>query len=251
MKRLSPVALANQSQFLMTFEMRDKRYRCSIARIEALDRLQELKRGALAASRKSIPANVKDMTYQSAIFQASATLEDYIKQIFDHWIFELKNNSHNGDSIPQRARFSYFARELSQAFGKYTYEGDEKALTEKILEKSRLIEFAMGQSLVLPHLTGEFAYKNRKYPSPANIKRLYARIGCDDVFSQLSRNMQSNAELKLQAFNDIRTAIAHGSPPNLTLIDVKRNLEDVSLIIKSLDKINHKEFSSCFGGGVW
>ena len=235
----------------MAFNMRDRRYRCSAARNEALERLTDLKAGATAASKRSIPLQVREMTFQSAIFQASSTLEEYLKQIFDHWLYELKRNGLTGGNIPSRARFSYFGRELSKAFSWYVYAGDEKDLATKLEEKSNIIEFAMGNSGVLPYLTGEFAYKDRKYPSPQNIKSLYSRIGCDNIFDRLSREMKSDAHLKLQGFNDIRSSIAHGTPPDLTLLDVRRNLGDVALFIKSLDKINHREFSKHFGGGVW
>lgn len=231
--------------------MRDKRYRCSLARTEALNRLKDLKSGAAQASKKSTPVRVRDMVYQSAIFQASAALEDYLKQIFDHWLFELKSHNMTGANIPERARFSYFGRELSDAFGRYFHTGDERDLAGKIQDKSDIIDFAMGRASVLPYLTGELAYKDRKYPSPNNIRKLYARIGCDDIFARLSREMRSDAELRLRGFNDIRTAIAHETPPSLTLTDVKRNLDVVAVIIKSLDKVNHKEFSRDFGGGVW
>lgn len=231
--------------------MRDKRYRCSVARSEALLRLKTLKSGAASASKKSIPVAVRDMTYQSAIFQASSTLEEYLKQIFDHWLFELKRHGRPGSSIPSRARFSYLGRELSDAFSWFVHSGEEKNLAKKLQRRSSVISFAMGQSDILPHLTGEIAYKDKKYPSPKNVKSLYSRIGCDNIFDRLSRELRADAELKLQAFNDLRTSIAHGAPPNLTLLDVRRNLDDVEVIIKSLDKINHKEFSRDFGGGVW
>lgn len=231
--------------------MLDKRYRCSVARSEALDRLQNLKSGAALASKRSIPVIVRDMTYQSAIFQASSTLEEYLKQIFDHWLFELKRQSRPGSSIPARTRFAYIGRELTDTFSLFVHSGDEGKLAKKIQARSDIIDFAMGRAGVLPHLTGEIANKDKKYPSPKNVKALYARIGCDNIFGQLSRNLGADAELKLQAFNDIRTSIAHGTPPSLTLLDVRRNLDDVAAIIKSLDKISHKEFSRDFGGGVW
>lgn len=231
--------------------MRDKRYRCSAARTEALERLRLLRAGAESASRRSIPANVRDMTYQSAIFQASSTLEEYLKQIFDHWLFEMKRQNRPGTSIPSQTRFSYLGREVADAFGAFAYSRDEKRLVQKLQDKSNLIDFAMGYSNVLPYITGEIAYKDRKYPSPKNVKALYARIGCDDIFGQLSSRLGVDAELKLQAFNDLRSSIAHGAPPSITILDVRRNIDDVQAIIKSLDRINHKEFSKDFGGGVW
>jgi len=235
----------------MVFEMRDKRYRCSSARTEALERLKFLVDGASAASRNSTPTQVRNMTYHSAIFQASSTLEEYLKQVFDHWLFELKRHNKTGQNIPSIARFSYFGRELSRTFSSYAHSGDEKKLAQKLRTHTDVIDFVAGNSHVLPHLTGEFAYKDRKYPSPKNIKALYTRIGCDNIFQILSRQMKSDAELKLQGFNDIRTAIAHGAPPDITLIDVKKNLNDVALIIRHLDKVNHKEFSKDFGGVIW
>lgn len=231
--------------------MRDRRYRCSSARQEALTRLSDLRSGATSASKNRIPPKVRDMAFQSAIFQASSTLEEYLKQIFDHWLYELKRNNKTGRNIPSRARFSYAGRELNSEFSRYAYAGDERILAQKIEDKSDVIDFALGYSNVPPHLTGEFAYKDRKYPSPKNIKQLYSRIGCDNVFDLISREINSDAALKLQGFNDVRTSIAHGTAPNITLADIKRNLSDVALIIKALDKINHREFSKYFGGGVW
>lgn len=231
--------------------MKNKRYRCSPARIEALERLQGLMAGAKSASKRSIPAQVREMTYQSAIFQASSTLEEYLKQIFDHWLFELKNSNSSGDKIPTRARFSYLGRQFHSHFCRYISEGDEKILAERLISNSNVIDFAMGRSAIFPYITGEFVYKDRKYPSPENIKKLYSRIGCDNIFDRISAILRSDAELKLRGFNDVRTAIAHGLPPSLTIIDVKRNLDDVASFIKSLDKINHKEFAKHFGAGVW
>jgi len=191
------------------------------------------------------------MVYQSAIFQASSTIEEYLKQIFDHWVFELKTHNKIGKNMPSRSRYSFFGREISKEFKSYAHSGDEKKLAKALQTQSNIIDFALGNSEVSRYLTGEFIYKEKKYPSPKNIKALYSRIGCDEVFQLLSREMKSDSKLKLQAFNDIRTAIAHGAPPNITFTDVKRNLDDVALIIKCLDRINHKVLSKDFGGGVW
>lgn len=231
--------------------MRDKRYRRSAPRQEALERLNRLKKGARLASSKSIPRDVMHLTYHSAIFQACATLEEYLKQIFDHWLYELRRLNLNGTHVPPRARFSYIGRELSDAFSRFSYAGDEKDLALRIEAKSSEIDFALGNRPALPHFTGEFAYKGKKYPSPNNIRSLYARIGCDNIFDRLSREMKADAELKLRAFNDIRTAIAHSEPPDITLLDVFRNLDDVGILIRSLDKVSHREFSKHFVGGVW
>ena len=231
--------------------MRDRRYRCSAARLEALERLSLLGAGVVDASRSPVPTSVREMAFQSAIFQASATLEVYLKQIFDFWLFELKARNKQGNHLPQRARLSFLGRELSEAFGKFAYAGDEKVLAESLGRKMEVMMFTAGDSDVPKYLTGEFVYKDRKYPSPANIKRLYARIGCDDVFDQLSAKMKTDAKLALQSFNDVRTSIAHGVPQGLTLEDVKRNINLVGSVIKSLDRINHREFSKDFGGGVW
>lgn len=231
--------------------MLDRRYRCSEARNEALDRLRELKAGANAASVKSVPRSVRDMTYQSAIFQASSTLEEYIKQIFDHWIFELKKNKLYGKNIPEQARLSYLGREMRDMFHDTKSTESEQIFAKRLGNRLDLIEFVIGESTIPPYIDGSFAYKDKKYPSPKNIRVLYSRIGCDNVFNKLSMKMKSNAELKLQAFNDLRTSIAHGNPTSITLIDVRRNLDDVALFIKHLDRISHMEFSKEFGGGVW
>lgn len=231
--------------------MKDKRYRCSDARNEAIKRISALRSGAIAASRKKIPTIVRDMTYQSAIFQASSTLEEYVKQIFDHWLFELKKRALIGNNIPSRARLSYIGRELNDDFSRYLHTKDERFLAEKLQTRLELLKFAIGDAPIPTYLKGEFIYKDRKYPSPKNLRQLYVRIGCDDIFNRLSEDLKTDAEMKLTGFNDIRSTIAHGDPPDLTLEDVKRNLDIIASFIRSLDKINHREFSRDFEGGVW
>lgn len=231
--------------------MRDNRYRCSQSRLEALARLKDLRSGAISASRKGIPINVRDMTYQSAIFQASATFEEYLKQVFDHWLFESRQRSHASSHLPSRVRYAYLGREFSKFFSRFQHEGDEKVLAEKIESKVEIIEFAVGRALIPNHITGSLAYHESKYPSPKNIRKIYSRIGVDNIFGLLSQKMQTDAELRLQSFNDIRTAIAHGFPPGLTIEDVKRSLDDITMFIGALDRLNHSHFSKYFGGGVW
>lgn len=231
--------------------MRDRRYRVSPPRKDAEIRLAGLRRGCVAACGKSVPTEVRDMTFQSAVFQASATLEEYFKQIFDHWLYELKTNNHRGASLPDRVRYTFLARELKEAFTKHTAPADEIKLAEKIERNSQLLNFALGISELQNYINGSIAYKDRKYPSTKNIKILYSRIGCDNIFDIISSKINGDAEMQLQGFNDIRTALAHSNPPQITLTDVKRNIDVISVLIREFDRVNSKIFSDNFGSGVW
>lgn len=231
--------------------MKNSRYRISKPCKDALERLRKLRLGARLASKNGTPSEVRDLSFQAAIFQASATMEEYIKQIFDLCIFEIKTHKSDCHSLPSRSRYSYFLREMAVHFANYVAAGDEIAMVKKIEKKVDLFNFALGEISPPSFLNGSMIYKDRKYPSPDNIRALYSRIGCDNIFDQMSREIKSDSEMMLKGFNDIRTALAHSSPPQLTINDVCRNLDVAETIIAAMDKITAKTLASTFGGPVW
>jgi hypothetical protein len=90
-----------------------------------------------------------------------------------------------------------------------------------------------GSNLVLSETT---------YPSAKNIKRLFARLGIDDLFARLDKRCKRDMALTIDSFQSLRTALAHESPPNVTIIDVKLHFESMRLLTKALDRVafNHR-----------
>lgn len=78
---------------------------------------------------------------------------------------------------------------------------------------------------------------NRKYPSVKNIKAIFNRIGVPNIFHRLNAITKRDSEKVLQSFLDIRQAIAHQSPPNLTYPDVRSYIRNVQGIVRALDRI--------------
>ena len=83
------------------------------------------------------------------------------------------------------------------------------------------------------------------------MKVMFSRIGVDNVFAQISSRIKADAEFRLESFNSIRTALAHSNPPQLTYLDVKRNIKNIQELIGAIDRILHKALSASIATSVW
>jgi hypothetical protein len=99
-----------------------------------------------------------------------------------------------------------------------------------------------GSNLVLSETT---------YPSAKNIKRLFARLGIDDLFARLDKRCKRDMALTIDSFQSLRTALAHESPPNVTIIDVKLHFESMRLLTKALDRVAFNHIYKESGGDCW
>jgi hypothetical protein len=140
---------------------------------------------------------------------------------------------------------------LSQHFSALAYTSDEGRFLRKIERETDLWPFLQGSAHIPATFDGGVVFSERKYPSPKNIKVMFSRIGVDNVFDQISKRINADAEYRLESFNSIRTALAHANPPQLTYIDVKRNIGQIQEFVAAVDRIIHKTLSSSIGTSVW
>lgn len=234
------------------------RYKVSPYRLAFDARTKSLKAASFDAERatssdadKRISAALRDLIFQAAIFQSSAAMEDYLKTVFDAWAFKTKNNAGNCIAIPPRVRASIAIEELSAQFYNYAANRNEIELIKKLESKVSLWELLEGSKSIPLHFDGAHLYKNRKYPSPKNLKILFHRIGVENIFDDASKIIRSDAEMKLVAFNAIRTALAHAEPPQITYDDVRRNVKDVQSLIRAFDRVIHQRFIAYLGQPLW
>ncbi len=228
------------------------RYSVSPFRSEFDERTNALISTAYRAERNSkVSSDIRDLVFQAAILQSSAAMEDYIKRTFDAWAFRVKNTAANCNAIPLRTRISFAKGRLVSHFSALNYNADEAQFLRRLEQETTLWQVLQGDLAIPPHFDGTSVYLERKYPSVKNLKVLYARIGVDNIFDQISRIIRSDAEMRLESFNSLRTALAHAQPPQLTYIDVKRNVLEAQSLVRGMDRVAHKTLSTYIGASIW
>ncbi|MBY2965551.1 hypothetical protein HF251_23115 [Rhizobium leguminosarum] len=227
------------------------RYKVSRFRKDFNVRTAALVSAARQANRKGIPTSVRDLAFQCAILQTSAATEEYIRTLFEAWAFMVRNSGAASSVVPTRTRIAVAKSRLEAHFASYVFNSDEKAFLSKLEGENDLWTFLSGGSVIPGTFVGKVVFDERKYPSPKNVKVLFSRIGIDNVFDLMSALLRADAEYRLVSFNSIRTALAHANPPQLTLPDVKRNVDDMQSLVGAFDRILHKSLSNHFGQPVW
>lgn len=216
-------------------------YRKSVARTVFESRVRDLKNTALLASRKNrnIPSEVKDLTYHAAIFETSASLESYVKSLFEDFSFRIRQNGSTVDHLPPTLRTFIFIKRVAPKFEGYFLTRDEKGLLAALDVANTFYNVARSGSTVGKTEAIEGVCEERKYPSPKNWTRLYQRIGIADVFGTISGILARDAESLLDSLNDVRTEIAHETPPGLTIGDVTRHLNNMRDLVRALDRVTY------------
>ena len=195
---------------------------------------------------------VRDLAFQCSILQTSAAMEEYIRSVFEAWAFKIRSmNGIQSNAIPVRTRVVVAKNRLSQHFSAFAYTSDESKFLKKIEREGDLWSFLEGTAQVPPGFDGGVVFSEKKYPSPKNMKVMFSRIGVDNVFAQISSRIKADAEFRLESFNSIRTALAHSNPPQLTYLDVKRNIKNIQELIGAIDRILHKALSASIATSVW
>lgn len=210
-----------------------------------------LKSSYLASNRRGIPSELRDLVFQAAILHTSAAIEEYVKFLFEGWAYIVRLRTGTGANVPARTLAVLAKFHLQKHFENYSATNDEKALLKR-LELEGPLWAAMAGNTVMPlSFNGSVVYAERKFPSTKNISVLFSRIGIDDIFGKISAHIRADAEFRLEGFNSIRNALAHSQPPQITYLDVKRNLLEMMEIIGAVDRIVHRPLSRLLGQSIW
>lgn len=228
------------------------RYKRSISRDAFDGRIKALLSKAIKANRLSQKHNdIRDIVFQCCILQMSASMESYIKLMLESWAFCLRTNGKSAADVPKRARAHTVAARISNHFSRYSYSGDERELNRSLEGEGQLWRFLCGLD-ALPTLFGsDILLRDTKYPSVRNLKKLFARIGIDDIFDRLGAVCRMDVELKVEGFQSLRTALAHEAPPNVTLMDVKNYGKDMIRIVGAIDRVVCQHLSKSSGSDCW
>lgn len=214
-------------------------------------RVIELDRQAKLANR--LPRRqhaIRDMAFQCAIFLTSAALETYVKLLIESWIFSLCDKDF-GDKIPDSTRGFIAVHYFRRHFEKFSYSRDEGEVTREVLREHTQWPF-FNKPMPLPrYFDGKILSNEVSYPSQRNLKKLFGRVGISDFEDRLSRTLKRDVDLLISGFQDVRTAIAHSSPPELTLRDVRDLLSDMLQLVRAIDRIFYQHVSKHGGVECW
>lgn len=173
--------------------------------------------------------------FQRTVFQASAAMETYLRLIIEAWVQRIRINN-NGNSVPHSTRAYIAAKRLDNAFSRHAYSGDEKSLLNYLQGETHLWGLLLGSDILPNFFVSGLIVDGTVYPSGKNIKRLFARLGVDDILNRISRNLSRDSEMLIEKFQSVRTALAHSSPPPLTIRDVEDLLTDSRLLVGAIDR---------------
>lgn len=218
-------------------------YTRSRARLGFEAQVRELKTAARRASlkRHQIPLDIKTLTFHAALLETSAGLEVYVKTLIEDYAYQAQSNSLRVEHLPPKLRSYVLFCGVRNAFEKYFSSGDEKELLNSLDLDAHLFDVAREGSNLNSSMRLTAVPDGRKYPSPRNWELLFRRLGINNLFGSVSSVLKRDAKSMLESFNDVRTAIAHESPPSLTKADVMRHLDNAIDFSRGVDRVAYRQ----------
>lgn len=225
-------------------------YRRSQSRLDFENRVNELKRLAMVANRQStLCTALRDMIFQCAIFQTSAAVEIYLRLTVESWLFEIKRTGQVG-SVPRSIKARAADVRLRSKFEATIYSGDEGNLVPIVAGEAELWAF-MSDSAFPQYFSGVLVHEKSSYPSWKNIIRVLRRAGLSNPKAGINRLLRADGENYIEAFQSVRTAIAHSSPPQIQLSDVRTRLDEMMKLVGVLDRLFHGHVMAHGGATCW
>lgn|ERR1035441_543361 len=207
-----------------------------------------------AHSSKCSSSAVREFALCSAVLLCSARMESYIEDLLADWGGAVKTQILTTEKLPRRIRaFLLNQPAVVAAYRQYIVDGDEAGILTKLetLIGGPHYDFAIDGRRVPPFAV-EVVYKDRKYPSPKNIRKLFGRFGVMNVFDELDRIARRDTEAMLTSFNDLRTEMAHvGVPVGLNAADIKQHIQNVQTLVGYIDRMFFGHVSRSVGAACW
>lgn len=199
----------------------------------------------------AMPRDIRELIFHASVFHLSASFEDYLLQCLTSWMFSLQRQNKTNKEVPSRLRKLLFLKANEGTLKHFVVSNSEKAVVDRLESNVSGVKWLDDDELVPPYRFYEPAIRDKKFPSPDNIEALLARFGVADLLSQLSRLTRTDVPLKMQSFIDVRNAIAHESPPNLTEEDLEDHFRSVSLWVELIDRVLFSHVVRCSGLTCW
>jgi hypothetical protein len=228
-------------------------YERSSSRNRAIERLSSLRQGFIYAKvrKKSLPNYARESIFYNCVFQLSATFEDFVADLLANWFAKVSALPAASSALPTSTRATVIARSLSDAFRLYGADGDETKLAMRI-EASEATLRILQDAVEVSHVDFvDLLIKDKRFPSVRNFDKLFRRMGVSKIFAEVTKRVKSDFPLALQSFMDVRNAIAHEFPPNITDEDVERYFLNLSKWIAAVDRAMYSHVAAISGSVHW
>ncbi|WP_155831196.1 hypothetical protein [Hyphomicrobium sp. 802] len=209
-----------------------------------------IKKARRAQRLRASDSDIRDLVFQSSVFRTGAAVETYIRLLIESWAQEVKNKA-RGHLTPGECRAFIVSKRLQDKFSRYAFNGDEKELYMALRAETDIVVLLGGNANLPAAFDGKVLHQGAAYPSNKNIKKLFARVGIDNILGRISANLSRDAEVLIESFQSVRTALAHAAPPTVTIGDVEKLLGDSKALVGSIDRIFYKHVAAHGGRDCW
>jgi len=197
----------------------------------------------------------KDYVTAAIIFLTHAELENYIEDCFSHYALAIQSHGIKGSNLPIALQSHLFIKNanINAHFGKFIFNQSEKQLLESIgLALQGNAGDVIRDSTLVPKFTGREIYQLQKYPSTDNLKKIFYRVGVDNLFNQLSSYLKQDSKSLLESLGGLRTQLAHTATlPGVTYKDVLDRIHDTMRFVGAMDRLLYKNMTKNFNSKIW
>lgn len=189
----------------------------------------------------SLDVSFKDYILASSVFLAHAELENYIQDIFDLYLRNLSNRKSSEIHHELKIFLVYKFMRKNEIYLS-VLKKDEKSVFKYIdAELKNSSKHIFDKDLNINMLKGVEVYEELKYPSVKNLIKIYNRLGCNDIFNQVSRELNTDSKKILEQIATYRTSLAHNaSLVGITADDIINCLNELKQFTKGLDRVLYK-----------
>lgn len=221
-------------------------YRKSSARIDFERKSNDLLKLTQSISYKKVKIsyNHKNLTYQATIVLLSSAFEEYLRAIVEALVYQFQSQAAKMNALhPNMRTYVLLSRQVEEYKGfLLNKKGEKNAINRLSAKKSDLYAVLDDNQECSRHILAKEIINGRKYPSPENLIILYNRLGISNIFDEIGKKGHRDYRTMLDAFNGIRSTIAHTSEVTLTIGDINRWIRDINDVINRLDRVL---FSHC------
>lgn len=228
-------------------------YRKSRARIVFETSVDELLRLSKLASLKKnrFSYDHQNLVYQSAVFRACASIEEYLKTFCEDLIFSYQSKAAKLVNLPSNLRAAALLNRQKEIFKTYLVYGDEVDVLRRLQPSDGLYKLSRDEDVLNGQIGKHDVLGTQKYPSVKNLKIVFNRLGISDIMNEVNRRGKKDYKTQLESFLNIREAISHQSPPALTFDDVKRHLYHIVDLLNQFDRVLFSQVVKLSNSAHW
>jgi len=207
------------------------------------------------ADIKPVDPRVRQYVIASAIFLGHASLENFIKDLFDRICKAFSSTGVRARDLPEDYRFFILSKSSNweSHFLNFQASGDEKKLLGSLAQTLKSPKIPLiDDDKQTPSIKGSEILAGKGYPSQDNLEKIFSRIGIPKIFNEISAVLKTDGKLLLKGFSDKRTELAHNAVmPGTSTVDVINELKKIERFVAALDRISYKHVTARVKQKTW